>query len=296
MSNEIIAVKQLPVIVEQLAQVKEAVVKRVQTATSLVCTDETVKEVKKARAELNAEFKAWEEKRKEVKTAVMTPYEKFEAVYKDCVSDTYKKADADLKAKIDGVEKELKDRKSAEVREYFMEYLASKYIDFVTFEQAGINITLSASMKSLKEQAKSFIDKISDDLALIETQEHKAEILVEYKKTLNVSSAITGVTARFKAIEDEKKRMEEAEARRLAEEQRIAEMRKEAFSEYFNETYVDDDTKEDLNIPVEAPEISAPVEVQAKEKQYTLRFTVTATKDKLRELKAFLDNGGYKYE
>ena len=296
MSNEIIAVKQLPVIVEQLAQVRDAVIARVQTATSLVCTDETVKEVKKARAELNAEFKAWEEKRKEVKTAVMTPYEKFEAVYKDCVSDTYKKADADLKAKIDGVEKELKDRKSAEVREYFMEYLASKYIDFVTFEQAGINITLSASMKSLKEQAKSFIDKISDDLALIETQEHKAEILVEYKKTLNVSSAITGVTARFKAIEDEKKRMEEAEARRLAEEQRIAEMRKEAFSEYFNENYVDDDTKEDLNIPVEAPEISAPVEVQAKEKQYTLSFTVTATKDKLRELKAFLDNGGYKYE
>lgn len=296
MSNEIIAVKQLPVIVEQLAQVRDAVIARVQTATSLVCTDETVKEVKKARAELNAEFKAWEEKRKEVKTAVMTPYEKFEAVYKDCVSDTYKKADADLKAKIDGVEKELKDRKSAEVREYFMEYLASKYIDFVTFEQAGINITLSASMKSLKEQAKSFIDKISGDLALIETQEHKAEILVEYKKTLNVSSAITGVTARFKAIEDEKKRMEEAEARRLAEEQRIAEMRKEAFSEYFNENYVDDDTKEDLNIPVEAPEISAPVEVQAKEKQYTLRFTVTATKDKLRELKAFLDNGGYKYE
>lgn len=296
MSNEIIVVKQLPVIVEQLAQVREAVIARVQTATSLVCTDETVKEVKKARAELNAEFKEWEEKRKEVKTAVMTPYEKFEAVYKDCVSDTYKKADADLKAKIDGVEKELKDRKSAEVREYFMEYLASKYIDFVTFEQAGINITLSASMKSLKEQAKSFIDKISDDLALIETQEHKAEILVEYKKTLNVSSAITGVTARFKAIEDEKKRMEEAEARRMAEEQRIAEMRKEAFSEYFNETYVDDDTKEDLNIPVEAPEISAPVEVQAKEKQYTLRFTVTATKDKLRELKTFLDNGGYKYE
>ena len=296
MSNEIIAVKQLPVIVEQLAQVKEAVIARVQTATSLVCTDETVKEVKKARAELNAEFKAWEEKRKEVKTAVMTPYEKFEAVYKDCVSDTYTKADADLKAKIDGVEKELKDRKSAEVREYFMEYLASKYIDFVTFEQAGINITLSASMKSLKEQAKSFIDKISDDLALIETQEHKAEILVEYKKTLNASAAVTGVNARFKAIEDEKRRIEEAEARRLAEEQRIAEMRKEAFSEYFNENYVDDDTKEDLNIPVEAPEISAPVEVQAKEKQYTLRFTVTATKDKLRELKAFLDNGGYKYE
>ena len=281
MSNEIIVVKQLPVIVEQLAQVKEQVIQRVELATSLVCTDETVKEVKKARAELNNEFKAWEEKRKEVKTAVMTPYEKFEAVYKDCVSDTYKKADAELKAKIEGVEKELKDKKAAEVREYFNEYLESAGIDFVTFEQANINVTLSATMKSLKEQAKSFIDKINDDLSLIDTQEHKAEIMVEYKKTLNVSAAITGVNARFKAIEDEKKRIEEAEERRAAEEQHIAEITSA--------------------LPEPEPEIIPPVEEQVLEEQphepeYTLRFKVTATKAKLRELKTFLDNGGFKYE
>ena len=276
MSNEIIVVKQLPIIVEQLAQVKEAVIARVETATSLVCTDETVKEVKKARAELNSEFKAWEEKRKEVKTAVMTPYEKFETVYKDCVSDTYKAADKELKQKIDSVEQELKERKAVEVRTYFVEYLASRYIDFVTFEQAGINVTLSASMKSLKEQAKNFIDKISDDLALIDTQEHKAEILVEYKKTLNVSTAITSVTAHFKAIEDEKKRIEEAEARRAAEEQHIAEITSALLEP--------------------EPEIIPPVEEQPQEPEYTLRFKVTATKNKLRELKAFLDNGGYKYE
>ena len=277
MSNEIIVVKQLPVIVEQLAQVKETVIQRVEVATSLVCTDETVKEVKKARAELNAEFKAWEEKRKEVKTAVMTPYEKFEAVYKDCVSDTYKKADADLKSKIDGVEQELKDKKAAEVKEYFTEYLTSKSIDFVTYEQAGINVTLSASLKSLKEQAKAFIDRICDDLALIDTQEHKAEILVEYRQTLNASAAITSVTARFKAIEEEKKRQEEAEARKAAEAERIAEMLETA--------------------ACAAPEIPEPVEVApVQEKEYTLRFAVTATKDKLRELKTFLDNGGYKYE
>ena len=278
MSTEIIVVKQLPIIVEQLAQVKEQVIQRVELATSLVCTDETVKEVKKARAELNAEFKAWEEKRKEVKTAVMTPYEKFEAVYKDCVSDTYKKADADLKTKIDGVEKELKDKKTAEVKAYFDEYLECKNIDFVTYEQANINVTLSATMKSLKEQAKAFVDKLGDDLALIDTQEHKAEIMVEYKKTLNVSAAITGVNARFKAIEDEKRRIEEAEERRAAEEQHIAEITSM------------------IPEPEPEPEIIPPVEEKPQEKEYTLRFTVTATKDKLRELKAFLDNGGYKYE
>ena len=64
-------------------------------------------------------------------------------------------------------------------------------------------------MKSLKEQAKQFIDKIVDDLKLIETQEHKAEILVEYKQTLNVAQAITTVTNRFKAIEEEKKKIEQ---------------------------------------------------------------------------------------
>lgn len=279
MSTEIIAVKQIPVIVEQLAQVKEAVIARVETATSLICTDETVKEVKKARAELSSEFKQWEEKRKEVKTAVMTPYEKFESVYKDCVSDTYKKADADLKAKIEGVEKELKQKKADEVKEYFNEYLESAGIDFVTFEQANINITLSASLKSLKEQAKAFIDRIDDDLALIDTQEHKAEIMVEYKKTLNVSAAITGVNARFKAIEVEKRRIEEAEERRAAEEQHIAEITSA--------------------LPEPEPEpapVMPPLEEQPEEKEYTLRFKVTATKDKLGELKAFLDNGGYKYE
>jgi hypothetical protein len=276
MNTEIISVKQLPVIVEQLAQVKETVIQRVQTATSLVCTDETVKEVKKARAELNSEFKAWEEKRKEVKTAVMTPYEKFEAVYKECVSDTYKAADKDLKSKIDSVENELKEKKSAEVREYFSEYLISKNIDFVAFEQAGINVSLSASLKSLKEQSKAFVDKICDDLALIDTQKHKAEILVEYKKTLNVSAAITGVTARIKAVEDEKRRQEEAAAIRAAEEQRLAEIK--------------------AAVPEPVPEVTAPVEIQSEEKIYILRFTVKGTKDKLRELKAFLNNGGYKYE
>ncbi len=278
MSNEIIVVKQLPVIVEQLAQVKETVIQRVQTATSLICTDETVKEVKKARAELNSEFKQWEDKRKEVKQAVMAPYESFEAVYKDCVSDTYKKADAELKSKIEIVEGELKKKKAVEVEEYFNEYLTSKNIDFIKFIHTGVNVTLSASLKSLKEQVKAYIDRVSDDLALIDTQEYSEEILVEYKKALNVSYAITTVTARHKAIEEEKQRQEEVKAKKEAEEQHIAEITSA------------------LPEPEPEPKIIPPIEEQPQEKVYTLRFTVTGTKDKLRELKAFLDNNNYKYQ
>jgi len=278
MSNEIIVVKQLPVIEQQLAQIKAKVTERVSAVTKLICTEETVKEIKKARTELNAEFKAWEDKRKEVKTAVMSPYEQFEAVYKDCISDSYKAADKDLKQKIDEVEQELKNKKSAEVKSYFEEYLASKEIAFVTYEQAGINVTLSASLKSLKEQAKNFIDRIVSDLALIETfTDLKAEILVEYKKSLNVSDAITGVKARTKAVQEEQARQEAEAEKRAAEAQRV-EAIKAAIPE--------------APAAVEAPTEQAP----APEKKFCIRFTVKGTKEQLIALKKFLNEGEYEYE
>lgn len=280
MSNEIIVVKQLPVIEQQLAQIKEQVAERVKAATSLVVTEDTVKAVKKARTELNAEFKAWEEKRKEVKQAVMSPYEKFEDVYNDCISNSYKTADKLLKQRIDEVENELKAKKAAEVQSYFEEYLASKGIDFVTYAQAGLNITLSASLKSLKEQAKAFIDRIVSDLALIETfTDLKAEILVEYKKSLNVSDAITGVKARAKAVQEEQARQEAEVEKRAAEAQRVEAIK--------------------AAIPEAPAAVEAPTEQQAApapEKKFCIRFTVKGTKEQLIALKKFLNEGKYEYE
>lgn len=271
--KEMIAVKQLPIIVEQLQQVKEEVAAKVDFALRLVCTEDTVKDVKKVRSELNKELAEYEASRKAVKKAILTPYEQFEVVYKDCVSDTYKKADTELKHKIDSVENELKAQKAAEVKAYFDEYLQSKGIDFVTFESAHINVTLSASMKSLKEQAKAFIDKIADDLALIDTQEHKDEILYEYKQSLNVSNAITMVTYRYKAIEEAKAREEERKAREQAAAEAAA--------------------KVEAVAPPTVEPIAPPVE---EEKTYTLKFTVRGTMPQLKALKEFLNNGGYDYE
>lgn len=279
MSNEIIVVKQLPVIEQQLAQIKEQVVERVSAAMQLVCTEATVKEIKKARAELNAEYKAWEDKRKEVKTAVMSPYEQFESVYKDCISDAYKAADKDLKQKIDEVEQQLKTQKAAEVKGYFEEYLASKNIDFVSYGQAGINVTLSASLKSLKEQAKDFIDRIESDLKLIETfTDLKEEILVEYKKSLNVSEAITGVKARAKAVQEEQARQAAEAEKRAAEAQRVEAIK--------------------AAIPEAPAAVEAPTEqtaAPAPEKKYCIRFTVKGTKEQLIALKKFLNEGEYEY-
>lgn len=279
MKNEIIVVKQLPEIEEHLQAIKEEVNAKVKTALSLVCTEDTVKAVKKIRTSLNKDLKDFEERRKAVKKAIMTPYEAFETVYKDCVSDTYKKADVELKKKIDGVENELKERKRTEVKEYFDEYLTATGIDFVTFDNAHINVTLSASMKSLKEQAKTFIDRICDDLNLIDTQEHKDEILYEYKQSLNVSGAITAITNRYKAIEEAKAREEERKAREQAKAEAVAKV--EAVAPPVAVT------------PPAVEPIAPPVE---EEKTYTLKFTVRGTMPQLKALKEFLNNGGYDYE
>lgn len=207
----LIVIKQLPIIEEQLRKVSDEIDEKVKNAVALVCNEETVQTVKNIKANLNKELKEFEEKRKQVKSEVLKPYEEFEKSYKKYISDKLKSADIELKNKIDSVESELKAKKEQEVKDYFEEYRQANKIDFICYEKAGINVTLSASRKSLKEQAKSFIDRIADDLKLIDTQEHKAEILVEYKQSLNVSNAITTVSNRFKAIEEEKAKQEREE-------------------------------------------------------------------------------------
>ena len=277
MIKDLIEVKQLPVIEEQLRSVSTVIDERVKNATSLVCTEESVKTIKEIRAELNKDYKEFESKRKLVKEQVLKPYNDFENVYKECISDKFRNADVILKGKIYNVENELKSKKEKEIKEYFEEYKTANNIGFITYGQARINVTLSASMKSLKEQAKQFIDKIVDNLKLIETQEHKTEILVEYKQTLNVSQAITSVTNRFKAIEEEKKR----------QEQKVVHIEMNENHEITQKSY--EQLENAFNKPLEQPK-------EENEEILTLKFTVRGTSTKLRELKQFLESGGYDYE
>ena len=279
--NKLIVVKQIPVIEEQLKKASDEINEKVKNAVALVCTDENVKIIKYVRATLNKELKEFEDKKKQVKAEIMRPYEDFESSYKKYISDKYKSADVELKNKIDTVENELKANKKAEIVNYFNEYLSSKNIDFIKYEQANINITLTASMNRLKEQVKNFIYKIAYDLNLIDTQENKAEILVEYKQNLNVSQAITTVTNRFKAIEEEKARQE----------------REKEFKTEISEKYVEQHVPTIEEVP--QMEIEAPLTTPVAEKQeevLTLTFKVKGTRAKLRALKEFLMNGGYEYE
>lgn len=271
MKDELIIIKQLPIIEQQLKSVSADIETRIQNVLSLPCTDGTVKQVKSLRAELNKEKEEFEYRRREVKKAVMAPYEEFEGKYKEYISDKYKNADKELKRRIVEVEDNLKSKKRDEIESYFNEYLASKNIDFVTFEMANINITLSASIKSLKEQAKAFVDSICDDLNFIVTRDDKDELMYEYKQTLSLSRAIYAVTSRQDAIREAQAAAKETEEKNKA------------------------DTKTIENVEAVIDELKPPKaeDIAEKEIVYTMTFTVSGTKNRLKLLKEYLMKEGY---
>lgn len=102
-SLQVIELQQLPIIVERLHSVKADIERRTAEATSLICTEETYKSVKDARAQLTKEFKEYEAQRTAIKSKILEPYNAFEQVYRECVTAPFQQADAELKQKITDV-------------------------------------------------------------------------------------------------------------------------------------------------------------------------------------------------
>lgn len=273
--TDLIKVTQLPVIEEQLRSMQEQVEQRTGEAMSMVCTEDTVQAVKKLRAELNGEFWELEAQRKAVKKAILDPYERFENLYSRCISGPYKKADANLKSKIDTVQGEMRARKEVELAEFYNEYAAAHGVDWLHFCDTGINVLLSSSMKKLKDEARAIIDQIEADTVAISKMENATEILAEYKTCRSLADAVTIVKERHDRIEAEQKAAEERKA--AQEAQQAAVERVEAAA------------PEIMAPPVHAPQ-------DTPEKEYTCTFTVKTTLSKLKALKAYMDKEEIRYE
>lgn len=272
MNNELIQVVQLPVIEEQLLTLKSRWEQRAADAEAMVCTEDTIQTVKCLRAEMNKEFEDVECRRKTVKNAVMGPYNAFEAIYKDCITDAYKRAYAALTIKINKVELDIKTRCEDGLREYFAELCAVHHLDWLTYERAGIKVDMASARaktpKKLREQLAAFVAGVAESMERINTLDDAGEIVVEYQRTLDAAGAICAVKERHQSIEEQKA----AQEARKAEQDRESEMVRR----------------------VEA--LAPPVVAEAPEPVVNCTFTVRATKTQLRKLKEFLNLEGIKYE
>ncbi len=267
---EIVKLKQLPIIEQQLQGIKEQFEDAAQEAVSLECNSETYKLVKARRAELTKIFNALEARRKAIKSAILAPYEAFEKIYKDCITSVYKPCDELLAGKIAAVEDELKAQKISDARAYFDEYAKSRGIDFLGFERAGITIGLSRSAKSIRADIKAFLDKIAGELDYINTLERNSEILVEYRKNLDLVQSINTVEQRHKEIAEIEQRAGGVEIPGAAE---IV----EELSGLSDESGAENAVSSDGDL-------------------YETEFRVWGSLDDLKALKAFLEERKMKYE
>lgn len=284
MENELIVVKQLPIIEDQLRTVKANIQATVDYALSLECNETTVKQVKKVRAELNAQYQALEANRKKVKAQIEAPYKAFEAVYKECAGDLFSDADKKLKKKIDDVEDGIRDQRKAAVKAYYEEYKQSVGIpdDIAPYDKSGISVTLTASEKSLKKACKDFLDRVNREIDLIKTNDHANEILVEYKTELDMFQAIKTVSDRYAELA--KMEADRVVSDKIASEN---ERREQAVKDVVAETSETEDNALSAPVVTKLPE---------HEKVYEVSFTVRGTLDELKALKKFLNDGGYEYE
>lgn len=279
-NTSLIAIESLPVIHEQLQAVRERWAQIAKDAANMVCTAETVKDVKALRAEMRKEFDAADRQRIAVKKQFMAPWEAVEATYKDCISDAFKAADASLKATIDGFEEELKAAAESELRDYFRELCEFERLDFLTFEQAmnlgGLKISLadakSSGKKKLREGIAAVVAKVSAGCDQIMEMDDDAEIMAEFKRCFDVGQAVAVVQGRKRRIEAER----EAKEARKAEKSRAAEQIAQV---------------ESFAAPVVTE--AAPEEL---EKLYDVRFTCYGiTRAQARKIKEFLKTEGINY-
>ena len=293
MNENLITLKQAPIIVyEQIKAVGqqiEAKIAELNLDNQLV-TDETLKSAKNTRTMLRKELAVFEEQRKFIKEQVNTPYEAFEKAYKEHIKVHYDKADNTLKYKIDEVQNRLLNDKQGRIKDYFTELCQSQCIDFLIFERLPLNITLSDSDKKFKEQVANFVGEVSKSLEFIESltdpDEYKAEILADYKQTLDVMIAINNAKYRKQQREAELQRLE---AQRAAAEQ--ARLAAEARAKEVAPLQAPEEVKSEERI-VKNEVVPAAQEVTPD--LIVTNFTVQGTMEQLKALKAYIISNNIK--
>ena len=247
-------------------ELKQEISAKMADYENLVFTEETIKDAKKDRANLNKLKTAFEDERKRIKKLYLDPYNKFEAQIKEVVA-LIEKPISLIDKQIKEVEENKKLQKRADIEKMFAEI---GFQPFVTLEKIWdpkwLNATVTLS--SIETRMKEIMFEIGSDVHTIKSlPEFSFEAMEEYKQSLSLVQAIN-------------------------EGQRLVEIQERAAAEEAERKAVEKALAEAVAEEMEAP--AKPVEV-IQEPVYTLDFRVTATKEQLDLLKGFLRQNNITY-
>lgn len=267
--NEIVKIEQMPKVFSQLEMIGKFIDECVKDIDILPCTEENKNDVKKKRTEINNILKELDDRRKFIKNKILEPYETFNEKYEQECKGKLLSASEILKNKIDTIEEQQKQEKQEELELFAKEYIKVNNLEnIMSFDDIPLNITLSASMKSLKEETKRFIEDVANDVELIKLEEYSDEILLEYKKTFDFTKSKLDVLTRHKQLEEIQKQQEERQLQ-FDEEEKIVE---------------------------KVEEIVAPKEIIDDEDIITVTFKITDTKENIIKVREYMKKEKINYE
>lgn len=275
--EKVMRVTQLPKIYYQLEEIGKQIDTQLEGIEDLECTEDNKTEVKQRRTQINNLNTAMETKRKEIKKEILKDYDLFNEKYEQEVKSKLINASSILTNKIDEIENKQKEIGTNNIKRYFEELRESLHLEnIIQFEDLNLNITLTNLGKTLegkkyKEEIKQRLDSIANDINLINFEEYKEEILLEYKTSFDFAKSKLTVINRHNQINELKQQQEKVQEQ-VEQEQKIEE---------------------------KVEEIIAPVEIKESEEVEEIiesTFTVKGTLKQLKLLKEFLENGGYEYE
>lgn len=255
-------------------ELKAELTARLDYYSSLVVTEDTVKEGKAERAKLSKLREAVEAKRKEVKRDYMAPYTDFESKVKELVAII----DAPIAA-IDGQIKAFDDlrreEKRAEIQKTYAALVPAEMQTILPLERIFDPKWLNATVKikAVEEGLAAMVQQTEDDLQVLDMVEPEfaAAVRARYMETLNIGAALRYKQTLVAAAEAAKRRAEAMAA--------------------------------PVEAPVQMPEPAqeapaAPAEPELAEepvKLYRLRLEFRLTQDQATTLKHFLEANNIDY-
>lgn len=260
---------------ELLAQVN----KSLENYKGKVYDENSIAEAKADRAALNNFVKSLDSERIRIGKVYAAPYEKFKKEV-DEVSSAVKSVALTIDEQVKSYETKKQEEKLAEIKAYFEDNIPVGLKPFVGYEKIHNAKWLNATVKmpAVQKDIDAILDKISQELATIETlkSEDEIELKTIYYNTLSLTEAIR-TNERRKA---ERQRVIEARKaaaeRKAAEEQRVAQQQ----------------AQQPAQPPVKEPE-------QQKDEdapKFSIAFRITGTAEQINALDEFLKANNLKYE
>ena len=252
---------QQPVIVENLDSVRNRLEGLISEVGGFPQDDESLKKVKKLRADLNKEKERYEAQRKEARRIVLAPYERANKKYEEYISGPYNSADQTLKEWVDNYQNGIQQKCEADLRVHFDELCQANGIDFIPFHRCGVSVDMSMARQKEPRKAMdaiyNFVKAVRADMDTIAGMEDAGEVMAEYRKYPVLSEAVLTVTRRKQELEKSKAYIAQQQEQKRQQDENLAVL------------------------------IEAAPEIQPEpEEQYSVCFRATGTLSALKAMKA----------